>query len=53
MGYQEAGDTLFPKNDKDELIFSNVDYVDTWKAMEDLVDIGITKSIGVSNFNSK
>lgn len=53
MGYQEAGTNLFPKNEKEELLFSDVDYVDTWKALEALVDKGLTKSIGVSNFNSK
>lgn len=53
MGYQEAGSNLFPKNEKDEILFSNVDYVDTWKAFEDLVDSGLLKSIGLSNFNSK
>jgi aldehyde reductase len=52
MAYQD-GEVTFPKNDKDEFIFSTVDYVDTWKAFEDLVDDGLVKSIGLSNFNSK
>jgi len=53
MGYQESGDVLFPKNEKDEIIYSDVDYVDTWKSLEILVDIGFTKALGLSNFNSK
>jgi len=53
VAYKEIEGDLHPKNDKDELWFSDVDYVDTWKAMEELVDAGLVKSIGISNFNSK
>jgi len=39
-----------PKDDKGELKFSKVSIQQTWQAMEKLVDSGLAKSIGVSNF---
>lgn len=52
MGYKE-GEALFPADETGKTAYSDVDYVDTWKAMEKLVGLGLTKSIGISNFNSK
>lgn len=51
FAYKE-GPEGFPYDAQGKIIFSNVDYVDTWKAMETAVDLGLAKSIGVSNFNS-
>lgn len=52
MGFKEGGE-LFPLNAAgDKILYSDVDYVDTWKAMEQVVKKGMTKSIGLSNFNT-
>lgn len=53
MGLQ-PGETLIPKDANDKpLIDNETDLADTWKQMEELVKLGLTKSIGVSNFNKR
>ncbi|GAB0090120.1 Aldo-keto reductase [Sergentomyia squamirostris] len=50
MGYKEDGE-LFPADADGKTLFSDVDYVETWKAMEECCKAGLTTSIGLSNFN--
>uniref|UniRef100_A0A1A9W804 NADP-dependent oxidoreductase domain-containing protein n=1 Tax=Glossina brevipalpis TaxID=37001 RepID=A0A1A9W804_9MUSC len=43
----------FAPNKDGKPLFTDVDYISTWQAMEELVKEGYCKSIGVSNFNIK
>lgn len=45
-------DTWFPQ-ENNVTIEGTGSFVETWKAMEKLVQNGLVKSIGVSNFNKK
>ncbi|XP_046626368.1 aldo-keto reductase family 1 member B1-like [Neodiprion virginianus] len=53
FAYKEDPTNLFPSNADGSVKYSEVDYLDTWKAMENVNKKGLTKSIGVSNFNSE
>lgn len=44
---------MFPVDASGQTAYSDVDYVDTWKAMEAVAKKGLTKSIGISNFNKR
>ncbi|KAJ5986014.1 hypothetical protein N7522_013210 [Penicillium canescens] len=47
----KRGDDLFPSDKDGNLITDDIDYVDTYKAMEGLVESGKAKAIGISNFS--
>ncbi|XP_008821456.1 3-alpha-hydroxysteroid dehydrogenase isoform X2 [Nannospalax galili] len=49
----QPGDELLPRDKHGKLLFEAVDLCDTWEAMEKCKDAGLTKSIGVSNFNRR
>ncbi|KAK9711150.1 hypothetical protein K7432_008013, partial [Basidiobolus ranarum] len=47
----KSGSDPFPLDDQGRIIIEDTSIIETWKAMEKLVDIGKVKSIGVSNFS--
>ncbi|XP_008200953.2 aldo-keto reductase family 1 member B1 [Tribolium castaneum] len=51
FGFKESA-SLWPINEG-EAAFSDIDYLETWQGMEECVRLGLTKSIGVSNFNEE
>ncbi len=45
---------MWPKHEDGSFKYADeIEPIDTWKAMEDLVDKGLLRAIGMSNFNSK
>uniref|UniRef100_A0A4X1T4Y2 NADP-dependent oxidoreductase domain-containing protein n=1 Tax=Sus scrofa TaxID=9823 RepID=A0A4X1T4Y2_PIG len=48
---EEPGEELLPTDENGKALFDTVDLCRTWEALEKCKDAGLTKSIGVSNFN--
>lgn len=53
VSYNENAKGLWPVDEKGNPLSEDIDYLDTWRGMEECVKLGLAKSIGLSNFNSQ
>lgn len=54
MGFKESdGIEPYPVDHDGNLMFSDVNYLETYKAVEEFVDRGVVKGIGLCHFNQK
>ncbi|XP_060236190.1 aldo-keto reductase family 1 member B7-like isoform X2 [Meriones unguiculatus] len=50
QGFQ-SGNVFLPTDDQGNILTSKYTFLDAWEGMEELVDQGLVKALGVSNFN--
>ncbi|XP_011700806.1 PREDICTED: aldose reductase-like [Wasmannia auropunctata] len=53
MSFAENADGIIPVDKSGNPMFGHEDFLDTWRGMEECVRLGLTRSIGLSNFNSE
>ncbi|XP_074123915.1 aldo-keto reductase family 1 member D1 [Sminthopsis crassicaudata] len=49
----KPGNDFFPKDEKGNWLYHNINLCHTWEALEACKDSGLVKSLGVSNFNRR
>ncbi|XP_069498482.1 aldo-keto reductase family 1 member A1 isoform X2 [Ambystoma mexicanum] len=52
LAFQRA-EVDFPRDADGKVLYDYTDYKETWKAMEKLVEKGLVRAVGLSNFNSR
>lgn len=53
MSFGESDTEIVPVGADGKIIDGKIDYLEAWQGLEDCVNAGLIKSIGVSNFNTK
>ena len=53
VGYKEGTGEVWPKDKDGKMLYSDVHFSETWRALESCVSDGLVRSIGLSNFNHK
>lgn len=53
MSFGESDTELVPIGSDGKVVPGNIDYLEAWQGLEDSVNAGLVKSIGISNFNTK
>ncbi|XP_067856087.1 aldo-keto reductase family 1 member D1-like isoform X2 [Heptranchias perlo] len=53
MALKPSEEEIFPRDANGKLLLDDVDFCETWAAMECCKEVGLVRSIGVSNFNHR